>query len=183
VASKVEIERKFLVADPGIVAGLGGRRLLQGYFGRIGAFHLRLRLVGQEAWVTLKSDAPGIARQEYEASIPPALAARLLGDCPARHKIEKIRYRLRAGGQDSPLPNDPPLTWEIDHFLGRHEGLWLAEIELNRADRLLDLPAWLGAEVTDNPAYRNASLAEAPQGPAVLDPELRGHIAALGPFV
>ncbi len=183
MASKVEIERKFLVADPGIVAGLGGRRLLQGYFGQLGAFHLRLRLAGAEAWVTLKSDAPGITRQEYEAPIPPALAARLLAACPEQHKIEKIRYRLRAGGQDAPLPNDPPLTWEIDQFLGRHAGLWLAEIELNRADRALDLPAWLGKEVTDDPAYRNAALAKAPQGPAVLDPALRGYIDALGPFV
>jgi hypothetical protein len=48
---------------------------------------------------------------------------------------------------------------------------------------VLDLPAWLGAEVTDDPAYRNAALAQAPAGPARLDPELRGYIAALGPFV
>jgi adenylate cyclase len=123
VASKVEIERKFLVADPDIVAGLGGRRLLQGYLGQIGDFHLRLRLAGEEAWATLKSDAAGIARQEYEAPIPPALAARLLAACPAQHKIEKMRYRLRAGGQGLPA-----LTWEIDQFLGRHAGLWLAEI-------------------------------------------------------
>ncbi len=177
MAAKLEIERKFLVADPGIVAGLGGRQLLQGYFGAIGAFHLRIRLAAQagqeQAWVTVKSDAPGIARQEYETEIPPALARRLLAGWPGRHKIEKTRYRLRAE------QGHAGLFWEIDQFHGDHAGLWLAEIELDRADRPLDLPPWLGAEVTDDPAYRNAALAAAPAGPAALDAELQTYIDAL----
>lgn len=177
MAAKLEIERKFLVRDPGIVAGLGGRRLEQGYFGQVGAYHLRIRIAGEEAWVTLKSDTPGAARQEYEAAIPLELARRLLNGCPERHKVTKTRYRLPALGQGGPR-----LTWEIDQFHGRHEGLWLAEIELDRPDRTLDLPVWLGAEVTDDPGYRNAALAEAPQQPALLDAELRPHIEALGAF-
>ncbi len=177
MAAKLEIERKFLVREPGIVAGLGGRRLEQGYFGQVGAYHLRIRIAAEEAWVTLKSDAPGAARQEYEAAIPVALARRLLDAWPERHKVTKTRYRLPALGQGAPR-----LTWEIDQFHGRHEGMWLAEIELDRADRTLDLPVWLGAEVTDDPGYRNAALAEAPQVPAVLDAELQPHIDALGPL-
>ncbi len=177
MAAKIEIERKFLVADPGIVTGLGGRQLVQGYFGRLGEFHLRIRLAGEAggelAWLTLKSDAPGIARQEYESEIPPALARRLLAAWPARHKVEKIRYRLRA---EQGLAG---LFWEIDQFQGRHAGLWLAEIELDRADRPLDLPPWLGQEVTDDPAYRNAALAEAPAGPIPPDAELQPYIDAL----
>lgn len=179
----LEIERKFLVADPGIVAGLEAERLAQGYLGRIGGFHLRVRLAidpagGRRAWLTLKSDAPGIAREEREAEMSPDLAARLLATLPERHRIEKLRHHLPAEGL-------PGFTWVIDRFLGRHEGLWLAEIELDRADRAVALPAWLGAEVTDDPRYRNAALAEAPEGPPPQDealaPLLAGLLAAKSP--
>lgn len=150
-----EIERKFLVRDPRIVAGLKGTALLQGYFGRINGWSVRLRLANPEgedseakAWLTLKTTRQGASRQEIERDVAPDFARRLLGPAASGRLISKIRYRL---------PQDD-LVWEIDRFLGRHEGLWIAEIELPHADHPVAQPAWLGAEVTDDARYRNEAL-------------------------
>ena len=43
-----------------------------------------------------------------------------------------------------------------------NEGLCVAEIELEHEDEMFDLPAWAGAEVTDDPRYANASLVREP---------------------
>jgi CYTH domain-containing protein len=54
------------------------------------------------------------------------------------------------------------VTWEIDEFLDR-QGLWLAEIELERVDDHVVPPDWLRQvierEVTDEPQYTNHALA------------------------
>ncbi len=64
--------------------------------------------------------------------------------------IEKSRYFVPSGGD---------LTWEVDQFLGRHEGLWIAEIELNKEDEKFEFPNWLGKEVTGDFQYSNQYLA------------------------
>lgn len=153
-----EIERKFLVRDTGIVAGLAGTPLVQGYFGGLEGWTLRLRTAGDRAWLTLKSAQSGMTRQEIESPVPFEQANRLLGGLPPDQLISKIRYRLPVEGC--------ALAWEIDRFLERHHGLWLAEIELPRADYPVDLPAWLGPEVTGDPRYHNAALAASPRGAA-----------------
>jgi adenylate cyclase len=155
-----EIERKFLVRDSGIVAGLAGTPLVQGYFSGLEGWTLRLRTAGDRAWLTLKSAQSGMTRQEIESPVPFELASRLLASVPPDQLISKIRYRL-------PVPGTA-LAWEIDRFLERHHGLWLAEIELPRADYAVDLPAWLGPEVTGDPRYHNAALAVSPGGAAPL---------------
>jgi CYTH domain-containing protein len=51
--------------------------------------------------------------------------------------------------------------WEIDEFTDRP--LWLAELELDRADAPITVPDWLKPvlvrEVTDEKEYTNRSLA------------------------
>lgn len=168
--STIEIERKFLLRDPSVVFGLAGRLLVQGYLGHVDGWQLRIRLAGKQAWITLKSETPGRSRAEREMPLPAELAMALLASLPESRKIEKIRYML---------PGPDGLVWEIDQFLGRHEGLWLAEIELDHPEHPLDLPLWLGAEVTDDPAYRNASLAQAPPGNALPEPALGPYLADL----
>lgn len=171
-----EIERKFLLRDPGIVAGLSGIALVQGYFGSIDGWSVRLRTTmptatasdsgsesaKQGAWLTLKSTKPGSVRQEIERPVLFDFANRMLATLPPERLIGKIRYYVPAGD----------LTWEIDRFLDRHHGLWLAEIELPRADYPLALPDWLGPEVTHDPRYRNAALAQSPKGDAGAPSEL-----------
>ena len=62
--------------------------------------------------------------------------------------IEKTRHVVDTGG----------LRWEIDEFDGANRGLVVAEVELDDPDQPIELPDWVGAEVTDDPRYYNANL-------------------------
>ena len=66
--------------------------------------------------------------------------------------IEKTRHRVPHGD----------LAWEVDEFSGENEGLIIAEIELRDADQKIDLPAWIGREVTAQPQYYNSFLVQRP---------------------
>ena len=52
----------------------------------------------------------------------------------------------------------------VDEFRGRHDGLMLAEVELDSPTAAFERPAWLGDEVTGDPQYYNSSLAALPSG-------------------
>ena len=54
------------------------------------------------------------------------------------------------------------MTWEIDVFNGRNSGLVMAEIELSHPDQQIELPDWVGAEVTFDQRYGNSSLSNRP---------------------
>ena len=97
---------------------------------------------------------PGkVARAEFEYKVPIKDAHLMLGLCKA--KLSKRRYFV---------PYQRKI-WHVDRFLGRHLGLWLAEIELSSEDEAFHKPAWLGREVTQDPRFTNASLAEASSSP------------------
>jgi CYTH domain-containing protein len=66
--------------------------------------------------------------------------------------IEKIRYIVPLGVH----------TWEIDVFLGENSGLVIAEIELKHEQEGIELPSWIGTEVTGQWPYYNNSLAQHP---------------------
>ena len=90
----------------------------------------------------------GPIRNEYEQKIPYDEALALLEKYPMIHKT---RYVLHI--------DDSERYWEIDQFFGKHEGLWLAEIELDSLDEEIELPEWVGEEVTWNAEYYNCNLA------------------------
>jgi adenylate cyclase len=46
----------------------------------------------------------------------------------------------------------------VDEFHGKHDGLVVAEIELESEDQVVVLPAFIGKEVTDDPQYYNANM-------------------------
>ena len=54
------------------------------------------------------------------------------------------------------------MKWEVDEFFGENSGLVLAEIELEDPDQRFILPPWVGAEVSLDPRYYNASLVKNP---------------------
>jgi len=56
---------------------------------------------------------------------------------------------------ENPIPPD-----EADEFEGALAGLIVAEIELGHAEQTIELPSWVGREVTDDPRYLNANLAK-----------------------
>jgi len=48
--------------------------------------------------------------------------------------------------------------WEIDVYEGVLEGIVVAEVELDREDRQLVLPDWVGEEVTGDERYSKATM-------------------------
>lgn len=148
---KLEIERKFLVRREiwDKLPKPEGESIRQGYLSRSPLMTVRVRLAGDKGYLTIKGATEGISRPEYEYPIPAVDAEELLNTFTTCF-IDKIRYRIAFAGR----------SWEVDHFLGKNEGLILAEIELNDPDEKFDLPEWVGEEVTGDIRYYNSSLAE-----------------------
>ena len=147
-----EIERKFLVSGEGWREHVAqASRIRQGYLAVNAKASIRIRIrEGYGAQLTVKSGGHGLSRSEYEYDIPVSDAQEMLTVCSGR-LVEKVRHLVPAGS----------LTWEIDVFSGDHAGLVIAEIELPGEGHPVDLPDWIGKEVTGDPAYNNSSLAGA----------------------
>jgi len=149
----VEIERKFLLADDSWKDGARlGILYRQGYLSLDPARTVRIRIAGDRGFLTIKGASEGASRAEFEYPIP-LVDARLLLDVLCHQPlIEKYRYRVEHVG----------LVWEIDEFGGANEGLVLAEVELEHPDQNVELPPWVGEEVTGDRRYYNAWLSQHP---------------------
>lgn len=147
-----EIERKFLLRSDGWRAGAPGTLFRQGYLSTTKERTVRVRTVGDEAFLTVKGITVGATRAEFEYPIPAEDARRMLEDLCERPIIEKTRHLVSHGG----------LVWEIDEFHGVNDGLVVAEVEIDSEDQEIDLPEWVGEEVTDDPRYFNANLIARP---------------------
>ena len=148
-----EIERKFLVAnDAWRASATGHSRLRQAYLTSEGKASIRVRIKdNRDATLTIKSRGAELRRLELEYSVPTLEAEAMI---PLRRGsiIEKIRHKVPFGG----------LTWEVDEFAGENAGLVIAEVELNQEHQQIELPSWVGSEVTGQAQYYNSSLAERP---------------------
>lgn len=147
-----EIERKFLIRDASIVDSLAGERLTQGYLSHDKNATVRVRLTGNQAWLTIKGKTVGATRSEFEYPVPQEDARQMLDELCNAGVIDKTRYRLPQG----------ELCWEIDVFHGDNDGLIVAEIELPSEDTPFDKPDWLGEEVTGDARYYNSALSSTP---------------------
>jgi len=147
----IEIERKFLVRGTPWKS-LHGTRIVQAYLNSNDSCTVRVRIAGNNAWITLKGPKTGISRSEFEYPIPINDAELMLHSLATSPPIEKIRYTLPSHHH----------TWEIDVFTGLNNGLVVAEIELNNENEPFPHPNWLGKEVTHDPKYQNSSLANHP---------------------
>ena len=145
-----EIERKYLVVgDAWRRKATSKSHIVQGYLARGRRSTIRVRIKDDKAaTLTIKSRERGASRSEFEYRIALKDARALLELCGSS-RIEKDRYSVPQGR----------LTWEIDVFLSPIE-LTMAEIELESADQQVKLPKWIGRDVTDDPDYRNSSLAD-----------------------
>ncbi len=148
-----EIERKFLVVDSGWrVDADAGTAYRQGYLIGSERASVRVRIEGEVARLNIKSATLGVTRQEYEYAIPMADAAALLDGLCEKPLIEKTRYHVPYAGR----------VWEVDVFEGDNAGLVVAEVELEAEDAALDLPSWVGREVSGEPRYYNVCLVRHP---------------------
>jgi adenylate cyclase len=148
-----EIERKFLVVgDEWRTLTTRNRRIRQAYLSSNSRASIRIRMVDDHAAsLTFKSRGADIRRLELEYPIP-ALEAEALISLREGAVITKVRYDVPIGD----------LVWEVDIFSGDNEGLILAEVELKHEDQHVELPAWIGVEVTGQAQYYNSSLTMRP---------------------
>ncbi len=147
----VEIERKFLLVSEAWRRGAVGQHYRQGYLCTDPERTVRVRVAGTRAMLTIKGRTVGASRAEFEYAIPLADAEAMLALC-LPPLIDKTRYSVMAGGR----------MWEVDEFHGLNAGLVVAEVELEAEDAPLELPEWVGAEVTGQRAYYNSCLVCAP---------------------
>ena len=146
----IEIERKFLVTRTDMLDGLHGVSMRQCYLAR-GKVTVRVRIIGEQAWLTIKGPTLGIPRAEFEYAIPLADALEL-EQLAAEKSIDKSRYEIAVGKH----------VFEVDVYQGANAPLIIAEVELASADETFIKPDWLGQEVTDDIRYRNSQLAVRP---------------------
>jgi len=148
----IEIERKFLI-DPDVWKpedeGISYR---QGYLSSEKQRVVRVRVVGTEAFPTVKGISENISRLEFEYPIPRNDAEIILDRLCERPLIEKTRHTQRVGNN----------LWEIDVFHGENDGLIIAEIELSFEDETFEHPPWLGKDVSEDPRYFNSNLSRNP---------------------
>lgn len=147
-----ETERKFLVNNNGY------RRLAepvlyrQGYLSTEKQRIVRVRTKGDKATLTVKGITNGITRTEYEYEIPFGEAEHILMELSEKPIVEKNRYKFKIDD----------LLWSVDEFLGDNDGLIIAEVHLQDELQQINLPEWIGDEVSYKPEYFSSSLVNNP---------------------
>jgi CYTH domain-containing protein len=148
----IEIERKFLVKDNSFLDDFSrSNRIVQGYLSSHPERTVRVRIKGENGYLTIKGKSEGFSRYEWEKEINFEEAEKLLQLCESG-VIDKIRYDVIVGTH----------IFEVDVFYGENEGLVLAEIELQTEDETFEKPNWLGEEVTEDIKYYNSYLSKNP---------------------
>ncbi len=92
----------------------------------------------------------GIERYEFLYDVPKELFDK---ESIGKPMILKTRFRVK---------ERKGVIWELDSFEGALRGLYVAEIELKKADQKVEFPSWLAPhvqkEVTGDPRYYNKNL-------------------------
>lgn len=148
----MEIERKYLVtSDCYKEMAVARYHIIQGYISREKTGTVRVRITDDKAYLTIKGKpaAGHLARYEWEKEIDVYDAEELMKLCQGTI-IDKTRWIVPA--------TEEGLKWEVDEFHGKHEGLVVAEIELEREDQSFNKPNFIGKEVSSDPRYYNANM-------------------------
>lgn len=149
-----EIERKFLVdGEDYKKEATACKRITQGYLSSVPERTVRIRIYGDQAFITIKGlgSASGMSRFEWEKEIAVEEAQALIKLCEPGI-IDKKRYLVPTKGH----------VFEVDEFFGDNDGLVIAEVELENEEETFDRPFWLSKEVTNDNRYYNASLTKHP---------------------
>ena len=146
-----EIEYKFLVdkdtwntsekPEPSLI--------VQAYIHNSKELTVRVRIKGNQGFLTIKGATVGVTRSEFEYEIPVEEAKEMISQFSEKH-IRKLRYEIPFGKH----------MWEVDVFEGKLTGLILAEIELKSEDEAFEKPNWVGEDVSTDEGYYNAVLIE-----------------------
>ena len=146
----LEIERKFLVlSDVWQNSAIRHTKIRQAYLDSSAKVSVRVRIKDDgSATLTLKSRSSKLRRREFEYPIPTSDAEELVSLSGGRI-VEKVRHIVPCGN----------LNWEIS---GKNLGLVTAEVELPDENHQIDLPPWIGSDVTGQDRYYNGTLAQHP---------------------
>ena len=147
----LEIERKFLVDTQKWNPTGKGTQLVQAYLSIEPNPTVRIRIAGENAFVTIKGRSETISRPEFEYEIPLKEAQEMML-LAISNPVEKIRYEIMHEN----------FRWEVDVFSGKNEGLVIAELELESENQTFPRPDWLLAEVSGDRRYYNSYLSEHP---------------------
>ncbi|MBT2772745.1 CYTH domain-containing protein [Halomonas sp. ISL-60] len=144
-----ETERKFLVSQP--IEHLVEKKvdIVQGYlFAEHESHEFRIRISADKAKITIKEKHAAITRSELEFNITVDFASHFLSLIDSNEIIKKQRYYINHNGKE----------WSIDDFEDPKLNFLLAEVELECCTEELDLPEWVGDEVTGDSKYYNYNL-------------------------
>lgn len=150
----IEIERKYLVKNLEFKSfSKEVKTITQGYINDDPNKSVRIRLIENNAYITIKGKPlnDGLSRYEWEKKISLDEGLDLLKLCKDQ-LISKKRYYI----------NFKEFIIEVDEFLDKNKGLYIAEIELNSLNQKLRLPTWIGEEVTGINKYYNLNLISRP---------------------
>ena len=143
-----EIEHKYLVVNDSYKAMATGKvAIRQGYLNRNPDRTVRIRTMGCNGFLTVKSRNHGAKRLEFEFEIPFEEAEEIL-KLAEPGIVEKTRYIVPYEG----------LIWEVDEFHGSLNGVVVAEVELPSVDYRYNLPPFIGKDITGDPKYYNSQL-------------------------
>src|SRR6516162_9439400 len=144
-----EIERKFLLANDSWRSRVVRRiHIRDGLIASTNRNKARVRIADSNATITVKSRRRGPIRTEFEYAIPYSDALEILRTMCDGRVLDKVRHFIPYAGS----------LWHVDVYEGIFSGVVLAEVELQHADQELDLPPWIGKEVTNDPRYRKINM-------------------------
>lgn len=146
----VEIEHKYLV-ESGLWNSVVPNKIVnikQGYLSSDPNVSVRVRVLDDKGFVTVKGKTLGAKRLEFEYEIPLVDAEQMLREFGQRCVEKKRHYVL--------IENK---IWEVDVFEGLNEGLIIAEIELTSEDERYFKPDWVTLDITQDYKYSNSNLA------------------------
>ena len=110
---------------------------------------VRIRKSHSAYLLTLKGSRKGASAAEFEWEIERDVAESVIDDSLYPF-VEKKRYLWT---------NTDGFVWEIDEFESNLAGLIIAEVELEDEDATVEIPSWVGMELTYLRGWSNASLA------------------------
>lgn len=144
----IEIEHKYLVINDSYKEmAFEKLHIFQGYLNRSPERTVRIRIVNDKGFLTVKGKNKGEFRHEFEYEIPIEDARQIL-KMAEPGIVEKIRYLVKYRG----------LLWEVDEFHGDLNGVKVAEVELPDLNWKYQKPNFIGQDITGNPKYYNSNL-------------------------
>lgn len=148
-----EYEKRYLLFNAPPVKGVDPIIIKQGYLSTNPAKAVRIRMTPQVSELTIKGLRIAGEAPEFNYPVLRDEAEHLMAMC-GDDALTKDRYKI---------PGHDTKIWELDIFTGRHKGLVIAELEMNKGDTFLK-PVWLNGaiDITEDNRFSNVVLATTP---------------------